>query len=146
MGTSGSQPNPDLALNRPIMASSITQNYAATNAVDGNTSSYWESSAGFPQTLTVDLGSSQSVGRIVLSLPPVTAWATRQQALSVQGSPTGATYSTIVASATYTFNPATGNTVTITFSPASTRFVRLNFTSNTGAAGAQLSAFSVYAA
>ncbi|GIH07654.1 hypothetical protein Rhe02_57210 [Rhizocola hellebori] len=146
MGTSGSQPNPDLALNRPITASSITQTYVATNAVDGNSSTYWESAAGFPQTLTVDLGSSQSVSRVSLNLPPAASWSTRQQILSVEGSPTGTTYSTIVASSTYTFNPATGNTVTITFSSASTRFVRLNFTSNTGAAGAQLSVLSVYAA
>src|SRR6185312_15747212 len=58
-------PKPDLALNRPISASSSTQNYAPANADDGNTSTYWESTDGtWPSILTVDLGSSQAIGTV----------------------------------------------------------------------------------
>ena len=50
----------NLALNQPITASSNASGYPATNANDGNTSTYWESldGAAYPQTLAVNLGSS----------------------------------------------------------------------------------------
>jgi hypothetical protein len=55
----------NLALNQPITASSTASGFPATNANDGNTSTYWESTDGaaYPQTLTVNLGSVQSSGR-----------------------------------------------------------------------------------
>jgi len=81
---------------------------------------------------------------VVLRLPPPSAWGTRTQTLSVQGSTTGSSFSTIAGSAGYTFNPATGNTVTITFPSTSTRYVRLNFTANTGWPAGQLSEFEIY--
>jgi hypothetical protein len=45
----------------------------------------------------------------------------------------------------YTFDPATGNTVTVTFGASSQRYVRLTFTANTGWPAGQLSEFEVYA-
>ncbi|MDI1466306.1 ThuA domain-containing protein [Catellatospora sp. KI3] len=143
LGSGGGTGNPDLALNRSIAESSHTQTYAAANAVDGNAGTYWESGGGFPQTLTVDLGSAQTVGKVVLALP--SGWGSRTQTLSVLRSTDGSSYTTAAASAALTFNPATGNTVTITFTAASARYVRLNFTANTGAAGGQVATFSVYA-
>ena len=98
--------NTNLALNQPVTASGSTQTYVPSNAVDGNTSSYWESTDNaFPQWFQVDLGSSVSVGRIVLDLPPSTAWGTRTQTITVQGSTDGTNYTTLAASAGYTFNP-----------------------------------------
>jgi hypothetical protein len=82
----------------------------------------------------------------VLKLPPQSAWQTRTQTLSVQGSANGSSFATIAGSAGYTFNPATGNAVTITFAQTSARYVRLNFTANTGWSAAQLSEFEVYPA
>ena len=115
------------------------------NAVDGNTSTYWESTDNaFPQWLQVDLGATKSFSRIVLDLPPSSSWSTRTQTLSVLGSTDGSTFTTIVASAGYTFNPSTGNTVTITFPAASARYVRLNFTANTGWPAGQVSEFQVW--
>jgi hypothetical protein len=68
----------DLALNQPTSASGNTQTYAPANAVDGNTSTYWESTDNaFPQWFQVDLGATVSVGRIVMDLPPATSWGTR---------------------------------------------------------------------
>ena len=52
-----------------------------------------------------------------MDLPPSTAWGTRTQTLTVQGSTDGTNYTTLAASHGYTFNPATGNTATITFPP-----------------------------
>jgi hypothetical protein len=137
----------NLAQNQPIIASSTASGFPASNANDGNTSSYWESTdgAGYPQTLTVDLGTTQSIGSITLDLPPSSAWSTRTETLSVLGSTNGSSYSTIVGSAGYTFNPSTGNTATISLpSGTSTRYVQLSFTANTGWSAAQVSEFQIF--
>ncbi|HTJ67513.1 MAG TPA: discoidin domain-containing protein [Actinospica sp.] len=144
----GGTAKPDLALNRTATASSYTQGYVAANAVDGNTSSYWEGANGsWPATLSVDLGSAQSLGSVVVDLPPSSAWGTRTQTFSVLGSANGTSYVTLVGSATYTFNPATGNTVTVSLpSGTSERYVELSFTANSVQNGAQVSELSVYGA
>src|ERR1700677_3788547 len=137
----------NLALNQPITASSDESGYPATNANDGNSSSYWESldGAAYPQTLTVNLGSVQSIGSITLDLPPATDWSTRTETLSVLGSTNGSSFSQIVGSAGYTFNPSTGNTVTISLpSGTSTQYVQLSFTANTGWSAAQISEFEIF--
>jgi hypothetical protein len=137
--------NANLALNQPTTASGYTQTYVPGNAVDGNTSTYWESTDNaFPQWIQVDLGSAHSVGRIVMDLPPSTSWGTRTQTITIQGSTDGSTYTTLAASAGYTFNPSTGNTVTVTFPAAQARYVKLTFTANTGWPAGQLSELQVY--
>ena len=144
-GSGGGGGSTNLALNQLTSASGYTQTYVPGNATDGNTSTYWESTNNaFPQWLQVNLGSAKSFSRIVLDLPPATSWSTRTQTLSVQGSTDGSSFSTIVGSANYTFNPSTGNTVTITFPSASYRYVRLNFTANTGWPAGQVSEFQVW--
>jgi hypothetical protein len=147
-GTTGASPgHPNLALNAAVTASSSTQTYVASNAVDGNTSTYWEGTNGaWPTTFTVNLGASKALGSIVLDLPPSAAWGTRTQTLSVLGSTDGSSYSTLVGSATYTFNPSTGNTVTIPLpSGTSDQYVRLSFTANSVQDGAQASELAIYA-
>ncbi|SNY57419.1 discoidin domain-containing protein [Paractinoplanes atraurantiacus] len=136
---------PNLAVGKTFSASSYTDVYPAGNAGDGNANSYWESNNNaFPQWLQVDLGTATQVNQAVLKLPPATAWATRTQTLTVQGSTDGSSFSTLKASAGYTFNPATGNTVTIDFTAAAARFVRLTITGNTGWAAGQISELEVY--
>jgi F5/8 type C domain/Abnormal spindle-like microcephaly-assoc'd, ASPM-SPD-2-Hydin len=147
-GTATAASTTNLALNRPVTASSDYENYVPANVTDGNTSTYWESNDGaaYPQTITVNLGSVQSIGSVTLDLPPSSAWSTRTQTLSVLGSTNGSAFSQLVASAGYTFNPATGNTVTISLpSGTSTQYVQLSFTANTGWNAAQLSEFQIYA-
>ena len=144
---SGITSTTNIALNKPATASSSYQTYVASNVTDGNTSSYWESTDGaaYPQTISVDLGSTQSIGSVTLDLPPSSAWGTRTETLSVLGSTNGTSYSQIVGSAGYTFNPSTGNTVTISLpSGTSARYVQLSFTGNTGWSAAQLSEFEVF--
>ncbi|MBM9508175.1 discoidin domain-containing protein [Actinacidiphila acididurans] len=135
----------NLAAGKPTAESGHADVYGSGNAVDGNASTYWESTNNaFPQWLRVDLGSAVAVNQVVLKLPPSTAWAARTETLSVQGSSDGSTFSDLVASAGYNFDPATGNTVTINFNQATTRYVRLNFTGNTGWPAGQISEFEVY--
>ena len=145
--TTNAAANTNLARGKPTSESGHTQAYGSSNAVDGNANTYWESANNaFPQWLQVDLGAATSIGRLVLKLPPPPAWATRTQTLSVQGSVDGSSFATIVSAGGRTFNPATGNAVTITFSATSARFVRLTFTGNTGWPAGQLSELEVYAA
>ena len=134
---------PNLALGKTASVSSVSDVYVATNLNDGNQGSYWESANNaFPQWAQIDLGSTTSIDQIKLKLP--TGWGARTQTLSVQGSTTGSSFTTIVASTGYAFNPASSNTVTIDFAATSTRYVRLNFTANTGWPAGQVSEFEIY--
>ena len=145
-GTGTTAANTNLALNQPATSSGYTQTYAPGNAVDGDTSTYWESTDNaFPQWFQVDLGAAHSVSRIVMDLPPSSSWGTRTQTITVQGSTDGSNYTTLVGSANYTFNPSTGNTVTVTFTAASARYLKLTFTANTGWPAGQLSELQAYA-
>lgn len=145
--TTGGSPRPagprNLALNKPVAASSHTDIYVAANAVDGFTSSYWESTNNvFPSFLAVDLGEVASVNKIVLKLPP--GWEPRTQTLAILGGTDGKTYVTIVPSARYDFDPARNNVVTITFGAARVRYLRIEFAANTGWPAGQAAELEVY--
>ncbi|SNS45338.1 Glucose/arabinose dehydrogenase, beta-propeller fold, partial [Streptosporangium subroseum] len=141
---SGVTSTTNLALGATMTASSSNGGYPSGNANDDNTATYWEAGGAFPQWLQADLGSAQSIGSITLKLPPPAAWATRTQTLSVEGSTNGSTWTTLKASAGYTFNPSTGNTVTIPLTSATVRQVRLNVTANTGWSAAQIAEFQIF--
>ena len=76
---------------RPVTETSHADVYAPANTVDGNANTYWESANNaFPQSLTGGpRRSDRRCRRVVLKLPPATAWATRTQTLSVLGSTDG---------------------------------------------------------
>lgn len=143
-------PDPDparnLAKGRPATATGSQDVYTPGKAVDGDAGSYWESANNaFPQSWTVDLGSTEAVRRLVLKLPPQSVWQARTQTLSVQGSTDGSTYSTVVPARDYRFDPATGNTVTVPLpSGTSLRHLRLHVTGNTGWSAAQFSEVEAY--
>ncbi|MFJ5269898.1 choice-of-anchor D domain-containing protein [Streptomyces sp. NPDC088358] len=143
---SGIDSGTDIAAGRPATASSSSSPYVPSNLTDPDASTYWEGANGsFPQWAQVDLGQNFSIGKVVLKLPPATAWSARTQTLSVQGSTDGSSFSTIKASAGYTFDPnANNNTATITFNSGTARYVRVNISANTGWNAAQLSAFQVF--
>jgi F5/8 type C domain len=145
-GTGVATTTTNLALHAAVTASSYTQTYTPANTTDGNTSTYWEANNGaWPSTITVNLGSSQTLGSITVDLPPSSAWSTRTQTLSVLGSTNGTSFSTLVASATYTWNPSTGNTVTIPL-PSGTKdqYVELSYTANNVQNGAQASEILIF--
>jgi hypothetical protein len=146
-GTDPGTPTGNLAAGKPVTATSQVQSYAPANTVDGNPNSYWESANNaWPQSLTVDLGSTQNIKRLVLKLPPSAAWATRTQTVAVHGSTTGSAYTELAGAAGRTFDPGTGNTATITLPTAvGARYVRLTFTANTGWPAGQLSEYEIFA-
>ncbi|WP_443049877.1 galactose-binding domain-containing protein [Streptomyces sp. NBC_00287] len=144
-GNPDPDPSRNLAKGRPATATGSQDVYTPGKAVDGDANSYWESANhAFPQSWTVDLGSTEPVRRLVLKLPPPSAWQARTQTLSVQGSTDGSGYSTLVASRDYRFDPATGNTVTVTLPGTGVRYLRLHVTANTGWPAAQFSEVEAY--
>ncbi|MFI2376300.1 CARDB domain-containing protein [Streptomyces sp. NPDC018964] len=133
----------DLALGKPIEASSTIHSFVATNANDGQLGTYWEST-GHPATLTVDLGADADLSAVVVKLSPEPAWAKRTQGIEVLARERASdTFTSVKARADHTFDPgAGGNTVTI---PVTGRYaeVRLRFTHNTSGYGAQVAELQV---
>ncbi|MFC9958693.1 discoidin domain-containing protein [Streptomyces nigra] len=140
----GTTAGSDLAQGKPIEASSTVFTYVATNANDGQIATYWESGGGaYPATLTTKLGANADLDRVVVKLNPDSAWSTRTQNIQVLGRDQDATtFETLAAAKEYTFNPASGNTVTIPVSGAAAD-IRLRFTANSGAPGAQVAELQV---
>ncbi|MCU7726427.1 choice-of-anchor D domain-containing protein [Actinoplanes sp. KI2] len=136
----------NIAAGRPATASSqVNATQAPATATDGDANTYWESANNaFPQWLQVDLGSAYAIGKVTLKLPPSTAWQTRTQTLSVLTSTDGSSFGTAVGSATYTFDPASGNTASITVPGTNARYVRVNFTANSGWPAGQAAELEVY--
>lgn len=145
-GNPPQDPNRNLAKGRPATATGSQDVYTPGKAVDGDANSYWESANNaFPQSWTVDLGSAGAVRRLVLKLPPSSAWGARTQTVAVLGSTDGSNYSTVAGPQGYRFDPATGNTATVTL-PAGTdlRYLRLTVTANTGWPAGQFSEVEAY--
>ncbi|SET27882.1 discoidin domain-containing protein [Paenibacillus sp. NFR01] len=136
-------PGSNIAPGKTLTASSYTQSFVASNANDNNTGTYWEGS-GNPSTLTLDLGANYNITSIVLKLNPATEWGIRTQTIQVLGHDQNTTsFSNLVSATAYTFNPASGNTVTIPVT-ATVKRLQLNFISNTGAPAGQVAEFQVY--
>ncbi|MER6507460.1 discoidin domain-containing protein [Nonomuraea sp. NPDC001636] len=134
----------NLAAGKPITASSYVHTYVAANANDNSVTTYWEGAGGsYPNTLTVQLGANADVSSVVVRLDPATVWSTRTQTFQVLGREQGASgFTNLVSSAAYTFDPGSGNTVTV---PVGARVadVRLSFTANTGAPAGQVAELQV---
>ncbi|MFJ8751922.1 CARDB domain-containing protein [Streptomyces sp. NPDC102441] len=137
------QAGTNLALRKPIEASSTTQDYVAGNANDGSTSTYWEA-GGQSSTLTAKLGADADVTGVVIKLNPDAAWSSRTQSIQVLGRKAGESgFTSLAARADHIFSPSENkNTVTI---PVTGRAadVRLQFSGNTGAGGGQVAEFEV---
>jgi F5/8 type C domain/Pectate lyase superfamily protein/Abnormal spindle-like microcephaly-assoc'd, ASPM-SPD-2-Hydin len=142
---SGIGTDTNIALGKTASASSsVNGTQIPASATDGDANTYWESANNaFPQWLQVDLGATYTVGKVTLKLPPSSSWGTRTQTLSVLTSTDGTTFTTAVNSATYTFTSPT-NVVSIPTPATNARYVRVNFTANSGWPAGQASEFEVY--
>ncbi|MFH9234446.1 discoidin domain-containing protein [Streptomyces globisporus] len=144
-GQSGSASN--LAVNKPITASSVVHTYVAENANDNSTSTYWEGAFGsYPNTLTVKLGSNADTESVVVKLNPDSSWGPRTQRIEVLGrEQSSSSFNSLSAAKDYAFSPASGNAV---FIPVSARVadVRLKFTANSGSGAGQVAEFQVLGA
>jgi hypothetical protein len=135
----------NLAAGKPIEASSTVHTFVAAHANDTDTATYWESAAGYPNTLTVKLGADADLESVVVKLNPDPAWGARTQNFEVLGREQGATtFTSLKARADHRFDPAAGqNSVTV---PVGGRAadVRLQFFANSGAPGGQVAEFQVF--
>ncbi|MEU7874579.1 carbohydrate-binding protein [Dactylosporangium sp. NPDC049140] len=136
----GGTPTPaNLAAGRPTSESSHNQTYGSGNVTDGNQATYWESANNaFPQWVQVDLGAAKSATTVVLQLPAT--WGARNQTLTLSASSDGSSFTTVVATNSYTFGPS----ATLTFPAATQRYWRVTVTANTGWPAAQISEFQVW--
>ncbi|WP_424768806.1 discoidin domain-containing protein [Paenibacillus sp. sgz302251] len=131
--------NPDapvnLAYNKSVSVSS-TENgsYSAGNAVDANGNTRWSSSYADNQFITVDLGSAQTVSRVVLKWEA--AYARQYQ---VQISSNNSTWTTV-----YSNYDAAGGNQTIDFAPAVARYVKVYLIQRATSYGFSLWEFEIY--
>jgi len=123
--TAEEDPNANLALNKSATASSSNSSYPPSNAIDGDTETYWRSgsvSSSAPVAwLRIDLQSPQEVGRAIIK------WKSSYYAKSydLQISNDDVNWSTIYT----TTNGASGDQEFF-FAQTTARYVRFYFTSN----------------
>ncbi len=120
--------------------------YDIDKMLDGNTLTYFEAKKGvFPATFAVDMGEVVDAKYINIHLPPLLLWESRTQEIEILGSLDGKTYEVVVAKATYTFDPVTGNVAALVLeTPVQMRYIKFIFTSNSTEYGAQISELYVY--
>ncbi|WP_263657352.1 CARDB domain-containing protein [Nonomuraea gerenzanensis] len=136
-------PGANLALGKTMTESGHTHTYVAANANDDNVATYWEGGA-YPATLTAQLGADADLTSVTVKLNPDPIWGRRTQTFQVLGRAQSATaFTTLAAQATHTFDPASGNAVTI---PVTGRAadVRLQFTANSGAPSGQVAELQIF--
>ncbi len=111
-------PSSNLALNTTASASGDNgASYRASNAVDGNGSSYWYVDAGYgDEWLKVDLGQSQNINKVVIK------WHSSEYAENYEVQVSTNNYSWTRVLDTRSGN---GGTDTISFSSRSARYVRV---------------------
>jgi regulation of enolase protein 1 (concanavalin A-like superfamily) len=125
----------NLALGKIVTVSSTQSGYPASNAVDGSTTTRWSADfTGDPQWIYVDLGSSQTVSRVVLKWE--TAYADQYK---IQVSANASTWTDI-----YSETAGNGGTDDISFTATSARYVRVYGTHRATTYSYSLWEFEVY--
>ena len=119
-------------------ANGQTQSYAAANAADGDLNTYWEGAGNGRDELTLAFAEPVTPQSLVLHLNPAVIWGKRTQTFSVQGSGDGTSFTQIVPSLEYVFDPDTGNSAAVVLPGESFFALKIVFTANSGAKGAQV--------
>jgi F5/8 type C domain/Fibronectin type III domain len=126
---------PDLALGRPVVASSVfSSSYPASNAVDSSLSTRWSSAFSDPQWIYVDLGGTFTIKEVALDWE--TAYA---KAYKIQVSNDASNWTTL-----YSTTTANGGVNDLTGISGTGRYVRLYGTARATAWGYSLWNFAVY--
>ncbi len=123
-----------LSQGHPATASS-TENatFPAANAVDGNTGTRWSSAFSDPQWITVDLGATHSISKVVLNWEPAYA-----KSFQIQTSTDNTNWTSI-----YSTTTGAGGTQTLDIT-GSGRYVRMYGTARATVYGYSLWEFQVY--
>ncbi|MDQ1724342.1 MAG: hypothetical protein QOG52_1370 [Frankiaceae bacterium] len=144
-GTATANASGNLAADKKATSTGDNAGFPASNATDGNSSSYWESTnKAFPQSITIDLGAATAFTKVVISVPPAKDWGARDETVAVLVSNDGTTFTVAKKAAPYRLDPEKGgNKATIVLSPTTARFIKLTVSANTGWAAAQLAEVEV---
>ncbi len=131
-----SQPQVNLALNKPGVASSLEDNtLPASLAFDGNTTTRWASLEGIdPQFIYVDLGATYAINRVKLTWENAYA-----KAYTIQVSDDASIWSDVSSTTT-----GDGGTDDVSFTAANGRYVRIYGTARGTTYGYSLYEFEVY--
>ena len=131
---SASAADPLLSQGRPATASSTeSAGTPASAAVDGNPGTRWSSAFSDPQWIQVDLGSTATISRVVLTWEGAYA-----RAFTIQTSADGTTWTTV-----HTTTAGTGGTQDLAVTGTG-RYVRLHATARATGWGVSLWEFQVY--
>jgi len=115
------------------------------NTVDGDPYTYWESaSRNFPQAITIDLEEAKAFNLIRLALPPIEAWESREQKITIEISQDGKSFIELLPESGYIFDPNQGNELEVSFDQVKSRYVKLIFTDNTAWPAAQLAELGIF--
>ena len=137
-GGSVQEPTPttpaNLALSRPATATRQESGYEASKAVDGNTSSRWWAKSTSTHRLQVDLGSSQSISKVVVRWHSYYAVDYR-----VQTSTDGSNWTSVAS-----ISSSSGGVRTHTFSSRNARYVRIECTKASSSNGYAVNELEVY--
>jgi hypothetical protein len=126
---------PDLALGRPVAASTVqSPSYPPSAAVDGDPSTRWSSAFSDPQSIYVDLGAQYNISEVVLDWE--VAYASAYQ---IQVSNDAVNWTTI-----YSTTTGTGGVDDLTGLSGTGRYVRMYGTARGTSWGYSLWEFSVY--
>jgi lysophospholipase L1-like esterase len=125
----------NLALDKSATASSVQGNNSASNAVDGNAFSYWNSASSDPQWISIDLGAVQNINR-VRWIWTVLYGKSYQVQLSTDNTNWTSVYNT---------TNGTGGTQSVYFSPTEARYVRMFGTKRGTGLGYGIYEFQAYA-
>lgn len=131
-GSTSSSSN--LALNKTVSISSTYTGYPAANAVDGSGTTRWSSNFSDPQWIYVDLGSVQTVNRVLLNWDG--AYATSYK---IQVSNDTSNWTDM-----YSTTTGNGGIDDITFTTTNARYVRMYGTARATVYGYSLWEFEVY--
>ncbi|MFI5933789.1 discoidin domain-containing protein [Actinoplanes sp. NPDC051494] len=132
--TAASAADTPVSQGKTATASSVENGFTAAAAVDGDAGTRWSSAFADPQWLQVDLGSTQSISKVVLN------WeAAYASAFTIQTSPNGTTWTAITP---VTTGQAGVQTLNVT---GSGRYVRMNGTTRATPYGYSLWEFQVFA-
>lgn len=138
----------NIAKGKKVSASSFYDVYTPRKVTDGVFVgvSYWEGAPdSYPNILTVNLEEIKSIHTVRVCLSPMSIWGKRTQTFSVNISNDNEIFTELIPEQQYTFDPDTGNEVVLTFDTVDVKYVQLKFTENSGATGAQVAEFEVYA-
>ncbi len=135
----------NLALGKPVIASSRIYDNVGTKAVDGDILSYWEGAANkYPNTVSIDLVTPVQSPTVVIKLNPRRIWAKRSQTIEVQISDDGKEFRTLIPAADYVFDPGANENIVAIPLDVQTRHIQLVFTANTQATAGQIAELEVY--